>query len=361
MEKILKKLIKFKTLSTDKKATKRALGWIKKEIKNLPLTISEFSFDGFPAILATTSKTKKPKVLLVSHIDVVEGSKKIFTPIKKKNRLYGRGVFDMNFATAAYIKLLQELGENLTQYNFGMLLTSDEELGGQNGVKAILKKGYSTQVCVIPDGGENWTIQTGAKGVLHLQIFSKGKSAHGSRTWLGKNAVNELIKFLDQVQALFPKEPCGDQEHNHNTCNIGLIQGGFSTNKIPDLARATLDIRFTAKTTSKQMLSKINKLTNYFPEIKLESISAGESYKIKTNNKYFKTFVKMLEARTGEKAKFITSHGSSDARFFAARKIPCILTRPIGAGHHTENEWIDLKSLNTFYEILKEFVVKTAR
>ena len=55
------------------------------------------------------------------------------------------------------------------------------------------------------------------------------------------------------------------------------------------------------------------------------------------------------------------SHGSSDARFFMWQKIPTIVIAPKGGGHHSENEWVDLKDMAKFHLVLKEFVGKVAK
>jgi len=59
------------------------------------------------------------------------------------------------------------------------------------------------------------------------------------------------------------------------------------------------------------------------------------------------------------KTSFLKSHGSSDARFFLEKGIPAILIRPVGGNLHSEKEWIDIKSLEVFYEVLKEFIKVT--
>jgi len=75
-------------------------------------------------------------------------------------------------------------------------------------------------------------------------------------------------------------------------------------------------------------------------------------------NKYVKDFLEILKEKFKIKPEFTFSHGSSDARFFFEEKIPVILIRPKGGGHHSEKEWIDLESLEKFYLILKSWVMK---
>lgn len=356
----LKKLVKFKTLSLDKKACKQALDFVKKDISKLPVFVREFSFEGFPSLLITTKKTKCPKILLAAHIDVVGGGRKVFQPVVKNGKLFGRGVNDMNFATASFLRLLSDFGKNLSQYDFGVLFTSDEELGGKNGTKKILENGIRSEFCVIPDGGQNWTVQRSAKGVLNMRVESTGKSGHGSRPWEGKNAIEKLTEVLVRIKKEFQKEQTRAKE-KRVTINIGKIKGGKELNQIPEEAQAELNIRFPFSTDKNQIICRIKRSVFKIKNIKIIESQSVDGYKVDLSNRYFKDFIALVEKKTGRKIKFIDSFGSCDARYFIKAEIPVISLRPKGGGHHTEQEWIDLKSLNRFYEVLKEFVTKNAK
>jgi di/tripeptidase len=94
--------------------------------------------------------------------------------------------------------------------------------------------------------------------------------------------------------------------------------------------------------------------------LKIEEIASAKPYQVDLKNKYIKIFLEILKKEFKKEPVFISSHGSSDARFFLEKKIPVILTRPKGGNPHSENEWIDLKDFEKFYEILKKFVEKVA-
>jgi len=361
MEKLLKKLISFKTETKKPKESKKALGWIKKQVKGLPLFISDFESEGFPSLVLTTQRTKRPRLWLQSHIDVVEGSKEMFHPKLKGRKLYGRGAFDMKFAIACYIKLLKEFNADLSDYNFGVMITSDEEIGGFNGVKFLLDKGYMSDLCFMPDGGGDWKIEEAAKGVWHLKIESKGASAHGAYPWIGENALEKLFEFLLKLKESFPQEPCEEKDHFHNTLNIGKVEGGKVANTVPGNAFALVDIRFTPQTSKKDLEKIIRSAQKKFKGIRVEEMIFGESYSIKRDNKYLKTFSEIAKEKFDKEIGFSVSHGSSDARFFAKKGIPTILIRPKGGGHHSEEEWIDLDDLEKYYEVLKLFVEKVAK
>ncbi|OHA63654.1 MAG: hypothetical protein A2842_02765 [Candidatus Wildermuthbacteria bacterium RIFCSPHIGHO2_01_FULL_48_25] len=361
LEQILKTLIRFKTVTSDQKQNALCLRWIQKQCKKYKVFTKLIYQASFPSLLITTQKTKTPTLWLGAHVDVVPGSPQVFVPKQKESRLYGRGTFDMKFAVACYLKLLEDLSKKLPRYDFGIMLTSDEEIGGEEGVKYLVAKGYRSKVVFIPDGGQNWDIEKGAKGVLELEVVSKGISAHGSRTWLGGNAITSLMGFLDRIQKLFPQEPCGDTIHWHATCNVGVIEGGKAANQIPDFAKAQLSIRIPSESQTKALLKKIRALEKKFPSIKVAIVHATPSFRNDFKLSFAELFSRIAKNKYGIKTGLDLSHGTSDARFFVQRGIPAVSVRPQGGGHHGENEWIDLKDLERFYSVFKDFVIQVSQ
>ena len=59
---------------------------------------------------------------------------------------------------------------------------------------------------------------------------------------------------------------------------------------------------------------------------------------------------------TGRYNAIIKRHGGSDLRHFSAVGCPGVEFGPIGDGLHTDNEWVNISSLSTYYSILKKFL-----
>lgn len=360
LEKTLNRLISFKSVSRDFKENSRQLDYIEKELAG-NLFVERFTSNGYPSLIASTRKTSRPKLALAAHGDVVPASAPLFIARRVGTKIFGRGVNDMKFAIACYLTLVNDLKEKAKDYDFAIMITSDEELGGLNGVRYLLEKGFRPEVCLLPDGGQNWEIQRGAKGVLNLRIRSHGIATHGSRPWDGRNAIEQLIGFLNEIKRLFPQEPCGDNGHFHNSLNIGKIEGGQAVNQVPDFAQTDLDIRFTDEASKATLQKELKKIAGSLGRVMIEQTLSGASYTLNPNGRYAKLFANIVNEIVGKEPKYITSHGSSDARFLAEKNIPTILTRPAGGGHHSDREWIDLADLENFYAVLKEFVGRVSR
>jgi len=361
MIEILKKLVTFKTLSTNTEVNNKAIHWLKKEADKYQLYSKILVYKGSPSLIITTQKTKKPKLFLAAHLDVVPGADNLFKARISNNKIYGRGVFDMKYAVASYWQLIKDLSSDLDKYNFGIMITTDEEIGGFNGTAKILDTGYCADLCFLPDSSSNWVFENQAKGVWHVLVEAVGKSAHGSCPWHGQNAVENLINFLSSLQDHFDYKKYKKQGYNCQTLNIGKFEGGRATNVVADYAKAYLDFRFTPKQSLKDIQNLINQVAKKFKNIKYSSIVSAESYYFPQQSQYFKLYQSIAYKMYKKKIKFRMSHGSSDARFFGYKNIQTIVISPNGGGHHSDKEWLDLADWQKFYQVLKEFVLKVCK
>ncbi len=354
---LLFELIKFKSVAQNPEELRRIIEFVEEYLKETKLIIKKFEKNSKYSLIATFKNTKKPKIFFVGHLDVVDASDDLFQPKLEGNIIRGRGAIDMKGPCAVLVELFKELSNEGKFYDIGLMLTTDEEVGSENGVKYLLyEEDYSCDFAIIPDGGFNFNIINKEKGVLHFRVISEGKSAHGSRVWEGLNAIDNLIDFYNDISLIFPSEPCGDPNHWHNTINIGRIQGGVKVNIVPDYAVAEIDVRFTEPWTIETMKEQILSSIRKFPNLKFEVLSTGEVIYVPENNNFLKLYKEKAEKILNRKIEFICEHGATDGRFFAQKGIPVIITNAIGYGLHTDEEWVDLESLNTLKEIFKSFL-----
>ena len=94
--------------------------------------------------------------------------------------------------------------------------------------------------------------------------------------------------------------------------------------------------------------------------MKISTIATGDNYRINLSDKYIRLFSSVAYETFGIVTTSAISHGSNDSRFFTKKKIPVIVTRPKGGGHHGAEEWIDIKDLKRFFAVLKEFVERAS-
>lgn len=315
------------------------------------------NINGVNSLYAHPMGKKQSKIMLQSHVDVVPTHLKAQeTLIKDKDNLYGRGVFDMLFAVAAYMQFVETQSSKLANLDVSFLLTGDEELGGMNSTGKILDKGYSTQVCVLPDAGSAFGILTvAAKGVYHLNIQINGESHHGSRPWEGDGAAAKTIHFLSELQSYFDTT-----SHDESTLTIATINSGDAENRGPSLANVGLDIRYKDKADFariKKILAELCKKYNG----EILSAKDGDDYQLDLQNPHVETFIQLYEKNYDKPIMLEKAHGSSDARFFAEKNTPVVMFRPDGGNAHGDTEWVSRSSLKDFYSLLEQYVLEVAK
>ena len=357
MKELLIELIKFKTTAQNTNELKSIIDFVENYLKETNLIIKRYEKNNKFSLIATFKETKHPKIFFVGHLDVVDANEELFEPKVEGNIIKGRGAIDMKGPSAVLIELFKELSKENKNYDIGLMLTTDEEIGSQNGVEYLLnEENYSCDFAIIPDGGFNFNIINREKGVLHFRVISKGKSSHGSRVWEGINAIENIIDFYNDISLIFPTEPCGDPNHWHNTINLGKIEGGTKVNIVPDYCYAEIDIRFTEPWTVEKMKEQVLSSLKKFPNLEMEILSIGEAIYVDEENEFLKLYKKTAEKILNRTVNFICEHGATDGRFFAQKGIPVIITNAIGYGLHTNDEWADLDSLENLKLIFKEFL-----
>lgn len=352
LQNILADLVAFRTVTGNYEQAAELLSYVRAQT-NGNMHESDFVSHDFPSLILSTQKTTRPKVTLQAHIDVVPGDDGQFRLVHDGDKLYGRGVYDMKFALACYIKLVQELGPRLNTYDFALMLTSDEEVGGAHGVKALIDHGYQTDVCILPDGGDNWQIEERAKGTWHVALHAEGLAAHGSRPWEGNNAAAKLVSALHAIQTLNTDKP------NDTTVAITQIQSGKSVNQIPESALATLDIRFMTMQAYESIHHQLATLAKQH-HCQLETLLLLEPIQHSIKDPFIDDFITTAKQTLGQHLVSTLSFGATDGRYFVAQGTPVIVIRPVGGGQHSADEWISQQSLETFYQILKQYIQTAA-
>lgn len=315
-------------------------------------TIEHFEHNGIKSALIynTPTRPKKFKVLLNGHLDVIPGKDEEYAPRIRGNRLYGVGSMDMKANAACLIAAFNDVAEKIS-YPLALQLVTDEEVGGFDGTKYHIEQGVRAE-CVIAGEPMNLDIVHKAKGVLWLDVFFRGVSAHGAYPWRGQNAILAAQTFIISLMKTYPTPKADAWKTTVNIARIETTNTAF--NKIPDQCKVSLDIRFTDKE-SRDVLRRIKKL---LPRGASLSVVANEPALITdANNPYVQALRKTAERNLRRKVVLRGTQGSSDARHFAKYGTAGMEFGPIGGNIGADNEWVDIKSLGQFHKILTEFLL----
>jgi len=348
-------LVAFPTVTGDRDAAHEAFAYISHFLLERGLYVHRHESNGFESLVATTQPTKTPRVMLAAHLDVVPAAPRLFKLEQRNGRLYGRGSCDMKFAIAAYLQLVDDLQEDIRLYDFGIVITSDEEVGGENGMKRLLELGYRAEAFVLPDGGDNWALEQSAKGVIWATVTASGQSAHASRPWEGENAIEKMMLFLQATQ----RELFAAQNEHSSTLNIGVLQGGSAANQVADVCTAKLDIRTLNTEEHCRITARLRELSQQY-DVSLEMPINDPPISVDMGDPFVVAYAKSVEKAIGRPMQTVRSNGGSDARHIAHYNIPALVAYPNGGGRHSDEEWIETESLFQFRDVIHDYLTQTA-
>lgn len=351
-------LVSIPSVTADLSACAETVEYVERYFAGTDLIVRRYDNQGRLSLVVGTADTLTPDVLLLGHLDVVPGPDELFRVRQEGSKLFGRGVCDMKSEDAVMMRLVRELAGKSRRPSVALMLTTDEETGGFDGTRHLVEDvGYRAKVALVPDGGhapEDLILTN--KGILHLELRAKGMSGHGSRPWLGKNAIDALVDDYRNVRVAFPLS--NDAEHWHDTCNIGVIAGGAVVNQIADRASAKLDFRYVETSSADGLLARVRELA---PHCEVIELARGGSSHTDAHNHMVATFAEALRETNGAAIKPNRSCGGNDGRFLTAHGIPVIVSRPISDGQHSDLEWVDLESLEVFERVCRAFIEKATR
>ncbi len=350
---ITEDLIRIRTTADRPAEIARAVQYVKDYFADVDsIVIREYESGGKPSLVISYTETLTPDVMLVGHLDVVPAADELFEPRIKGTRMYGRGACDMKSEIAIMLQLMREFAT--TRPSIALMLGCDEEVGGINGVGYLVNTvGYRTRVALVPDGGESLEkVVLKSKGLLHITVSTTGRAAHGSRPWLGENAIEKLFEIYKKIHALFPAS--NDPDRWYSTCVLGKFSGGMVVNQVPDQASCDIDIRFAEDIMPDALLTRVRECVGAAASVEL--LCSGRYVTVPLENSYLQAYGAVVrELFHAELTEEIT-HGATDGRFFSELGIPVITSRPCSGEQHTPYEWVDLDSLDDFKKLYLDVV-----
>ncbi|MBP6994293.1 M20/M25/M40 family metallo-hydrolase [Candidatus Woesebacteria bacterium] len=293
---------------------------------------------------------KRFKIILNGHLDVVAGKDHLYTPIVTENKMRGVGAWDMKSGAACLIAVFKEVA-NKVSYPLGLQLTTDEELGGFNGTKFQVDSGVRADF-VITGEPTNLNIVHKAKGILRIRISCEGSTGHGAYPWKGDNAIWKMNSFLNTLQR---KLPLLKNEQWVTTYNLSTIQTtNTALNKIPDDCSINLDVRY-APSEKDSWVETLNNLIQ--PSFRMDILADEPGAVVDLNNSYLQNLHDISSKTTGREVLVYGAHGSSDVRHFARVGGAGVEFGLSGGEIGTDDEWVDLLSLEPYINILKQFLL----
>lgn len=342
-------LVAFPTVAGNDTGITGCLDWVRQHVlaRAPRLRARQFVSRGKPSLLFSTGNAP-PRVLLCGHLDVVEAvdhQRDFRARPLNDDYLGGRGTADMKGPVAALIDIMV----TKAQSGLGLLLTTDEETGGEDGVGHFLHAvEWRPEVVILPDGGANLRLVTEQKGILRLRIHASGTAAHGARPWLGQNAIDRLYRGY---QALLHAYPIPASEDDWRvSITLSQLHGGIAPNTVPWHAEGLLDIRYPGDgraDAGERLLRDIRRRLSRL-QVAADVLAVAPPFVLAAGDPAVERLQRVAADHLGAPLPLARESGASDARYFSAEGVPVIMFQPECADWHAADERVNLASLAQF-------------
>jgi acetylornithine deacetylase/succinyl-diaminopimelate desuccinylase-like protein len=316
-----------------------------------------------PNVLARLTPTGKvrQRILLAPHLDTVGAPgqmPEMFRPVLKNGRVYGRGACDTKGSLAAMFAALLRVahsGRRPLQTEIVFAGLADEE-NGQAGSRALVASGFKADLAIVgePTG---LRVVTAHKGDVWLRLDTHGKSAHGARPELGRNAVHEMARIVHVLETAYADQL---QKRRHPllgraTVNVGSIAGGTQPNIVPSHCSITVDRRTLPGESETTVRAEIRaSLRRHGLKATLGSARQAPCLPLQTDPA--QPLVKQFLQAAGQKEP-VGVDFFCDAAVLAQGGTPSVVFGPGDiAQAHTAEEWISLRSLETATDRIERYL-----
>jgi len=331
--------------------------------------------EGKPNLIVEISRGRPE---LMSHMDTVPSKDSLLNPVVVDGKLYGRGACDAKGCIASIVHAV--LGEgrggkdrNDREFSCGLKLafTSDEEIGGVNGLGFVFDRMKSDYVLIgEPFGSERIGVLQSA--VVSADITVKGSSGHTATLDAREGAIYKASEYILRVMDGFSKlnsdysdfkrrfEEIGLELEfrgvNHAVFNPAVIKGGVKRNVVAPECKLQCDIRFAP----------------WIPQEKIREVLAGDvEFRIdgvlkpyglfsdgvdpERDIEFLKVLMEAIRGK-GMKPKGVCSIGVGDTRHVRKHGIPAFYYGPKGHGLHGEDEYVIIEELYVCSDIYRTVV-----
>jgi len=310
----------------------------------------------------------KGAVLFACHLDVVgpgEGSWKNqpFEAVEKGGRIYGRGSADMKGGIAAVVSAIGQVVKSgvKLQGDIVFFAAAGEETDSCGTKRFIRDFGgrLPELVGVVIPEPTDFEIVTAHRGILWLNVKTKGRAAHGSTPQLGVNAIATMRVLLSELEGykiqFEPHELLGESSMSINT-----IAGGEEINVVPDECSIGIDIRTLPQQNHQEVISDFERI---FAKLKRDDsqfdaevsiVREVEALETNANCDFVRDFCSVAGVSETKSVGFTT-----DGPFFASLGVPVVIFGP-GKPEvcHKPDEYIETKDVEKAVEYYKKVILR---
>lgn len=367
MKELLRKLIQAETTIEKGELAAAEIIWAEFNRLGIESQIDTWEQTRANIIAQVKSTGRRPALLFACHLDVVGPGEAIwsnpaFGAEEKNGKIYGRGSTDMKGGIAAIVTAISQIVDSgiKLQGDIIFLAVAGEETDSCGAKRFISDHDWLPELVgvIIPEPTD-FAIVTAHRGMLWLEISTKGKAAHSSSPQLGINAINSMRSVLNELEnykiAAEPHKLLGECSMSINT-----ITGGKMLNVVPDKCSIGIDIRTLPSLNHENIITDIEKiftkLKSENPQFDAEVSVLRQVQPLETDSScdFVKDFCSCLGTNQTKAVGFTT-----DGPFFASLGTLVVIFGP-GKPElcHKPDEYIEISDVEKAVEHYKNIILK---
>jgi succinyl-diaminopimelate desuccinylase len=318
------------------------------------------------------SAGRRASLLFACHLDVVGPGEAAwehpaFAAIESDGKIYGRGSVDMKGGTAAAVTAIRQIVESGIKLQGDIIFAAvaGEETDSAGAKRFVDDKGLLPELApqglagvIIPEPTD-FEVVTAHRGMLWLQITTKGKAAHSSAPQLGVNAINSMRLILNELESYEIK---AGPHQLLGTCSMSVntIAGGKAMNVVPDKCSIGIDFRTLPQQNHDQIIGDLRKIfarlkaANEHFDADISVLREVQALETNKDSEFVKAFCSVVGTDETKSVGYTT-----DGPYFASLGGPVVIFGP-GKPHlcHKPDEYIDISDLEKAVEYYKNIMLK---
>jgi acetylornithine deacetylase/succinyl-diaminopimelate desuccinylase-like protein len=323
----------------------------------------QLAANGRMNVIAAAGRGPGRTLMLNGHIDTVgvEGMVDPYNPKVDGNKLYGRGSYDMKAAMACATLLLEAVADDETFPGRVVVTYVVDEEYASAGTGAVVREieRWKPDAAIVLENSD-LDICVAHKGFVWAEVVTQGVAAHGSRYWLGVDAIGmmgyvqvKLDKLAKQLVERPPHKYLGPP-----SLHMGLIRGGQEISSYAAACYLQVERRTvpgdTIETIGAEYDAIIRQLQQLDPDFSA-MVTTGiirNPFEVDEDEEIVQVLRSAIIEVRGEEPKYIGKAGWADSALLSEAGIPTTYFGPAGFGAHGAEEWVDIDSLENFATIL---------
>lgn len=359
-QEIIDKLVTLTEIPAPSHKEQKRAAWLKQYLEQLgycPIV------DEADNVLIELAGKDEKIYLFTAHTDTVFPDEEI-TVIREGDRYRAPGIGDDTCSVALMLQVLEEWMKNgLPEFKHTMLIafnSGEEGLGDLKGIRQIMKQYGHRVVQMISFDGYRCSVMDRAVGSKRYLVSVSAEGGHSYRRFGRESAIAHAANIISSIYKIDVMEGASEKEAGTKTTyNVGTIQGGTSVNTIAQSCEFLAEVRSDCR----EGLERVNeKLLELFEAEKSDEVhvtwklvgdrpSMGE-VDMEKQQALSECVCELMTELTGEVST--TESGSTDCNIPLSMGIPAVaFGAHVGGGAHTRDEWVDVTSLETGFEIIK--------